>query len=107
MSHHRILRSGGVVTAAALLSLACGGSSGGSSSSGTSKGEIIIASDLPTSGADASSGLPTQQGAQFAVQQKGSVKGFKLTFQPYDDAVNGKHDPQKGVQNVQQMLSSS
>src|SRR5919199_3829542 len=100
MSHHRALRGGGVLALAALLSFACGGGGGTSGGGGTDKGEIIIASDLPTSGADASSGLPTQQGAQFAVQQKGSVKGFKLTFLPFDDAVNGKHDPQKGVQNL-------
>jgi branched-chain amino acid transport system substrate-binding protein len=106
MSHHRALRGGGTLALAALLSIACGGG-GGTSGGGADKGEIIIASDLPTSGADASSGLPTQQGAQFAVQQKGSVKGFKLTFLPLDDAVNGKHDPQKGVQNVQQMLSNN
>ena len=107
MSHHRALRGGGVLTLAALLSFACGGGGTSGGGGGTDKGEIIIASDLPTSGADASSGLPTQQGAQFAVQQKGSVKGFKLTFLPLDDAVNGKHDPQKGVQNLQQMLSNT
>src|SRR5437660_6179909 len=80
MSHHRILRGGGVIASAALLSLACGGGGTGGTGSDTSKGEIIIASSLPTSGADASSGLPTQQGANFAVSQKASVKGFKLTF---------------------------
>ncbi|HYM95818.1 MAG TPA: branched-chain amino acid ABC transporter substrate-binding protein, partial [Candidatus Sulfotelmatobacter sp.] len=66
-----------------------------------------IASDLPTSGADASSGLPTQYGAQFAVTQKGTVDGFTLKFVPFDDAVNGKHDPTKGAQNVQQMISNT
>ncbi len=65
----------------------------------------IIASDLPTSGSEASSGLPTQNGAAFAVSQTPSYKGIKITFKPFDDAVNGVHDPQKGAQNVQQMLS--
>jgi branched-chain amino acid transport system substrate-binding protein len=92
---------------AALAAMACGGSSGTSSGADTSKGEIIIASDLPTSGADASSGLPAQNGAQFAVQQTAAIKGFKLTFLPFDDAVNGVHDPQKGAQNVNQMLANS
>src|SRR5215470_17694677 len=87
---------------------ACGGGGGGGGGGGeANKGEIIIGSELPTSGADASSGLPAQLGAQFAVTQKGSTKGFKLTFLPFDDAVNGAHDPQKGVQNVQQMISNS
>jgi branched-chain amino acid transport system substrate-binding protein len=89
---------------ATLFAFACGSSSTGGSAS---KGEIDIASDLPTSGADASSGLPTQYGAQFAVTQKGTVDGFTLKFVPFDDAVNGKHDPTKGAQNVQQMISNT
>lgn len=67
--------------------------------------EIIIASNFPTSGADASSGLPAQNGAAFAVSQTPTLKGFKLTFKPFDDAVNGVHDPQKGAQNYQQMVA--
>jgi len=92
-----------VLIAATLFAFGCGSSSTGT----TSKGEIDIASDLPTSGADASSGLPTQYGAQFAVTQKGSVDGFNLVFTPFDDSVNGVHNPQKGVQNVQQMISNT
>ena len=93
-----------VLIAATLFAFACGSSSTGGT---TVKGEIDIASDLPTSGADASSGLPTQYGAQFAVTQKGSVDGYTLKFVPFDDAVNGKHDPTKGAQNVQQFISNS
>jgi branched-chain amino acid transport system substrate-binding protein len=93
-----------VLTVATLVAFACGGTTGGG---GGSKGEIDIASDLPTSGADASSGLPTQYGAAFAVEQAGSVKGFTLKYVPFDDAVNGKHDPTKGAQNVQQIISNS
>jgi branched-chain amino acid transport system substrate-binding protein len=88
---------------AAFVAFACGGTTGG----GGAKGEIDIASDLPTSGADASSGLPTQYGAAFAVSQKGSIQGFTLKFVPLDDAVNGKHDPTKGAQNVQQFISNN
>jgi len=61
---------------AAFVAFACGGSGGGT----TSKGTITIGSDLPTSGADASSGLPTQYGAAFAVSQAATVKGFTLSF---------------------------
>jgi branched-chain amino acid transport system substrate-binding protein len=92
-----------VLIAATLFAFACGSTSTGT----TVKGTIDIASDLPVSGADASSGLPTQYGAQFAVTQKGSVDGFTLVFTPFDDAVNGKHDPTKGAQNVQQIISDS
>ncbi len=92
-----------VLIVATFAAFACGGTGGGN----TNKGTIDIGSDLPTSGADASSGLPTQYGAAFAVSQAGTVKGFTLKFVPYDDAVNGKHDPTKGAQNVQQMISET
>lgn len=114
----RWLSMASVSLAIALVSAACGGggtgttsgspaASGGAAatSAAASGGEIIIASDLPTSGADASSGLPTQNGAAFAMSQTTSYKGIKFTFKPFDDTVNGVHDPQKGAQNVQQMLS--
>src|SRR5450759_1494194 len=91
-----------VLIMATFVAFACGGTSGG----GGSKGEIDIASDLPVSGADASSGLPTQQGAQFAITRAATVRGYTLKFVPFDDAVNGTHDAQKGVQNVQAMLSN-
>jgi branched-chain amino acid transport system substrate-binding protein len=106
-----------VLTAIALVAAACGGGGTGAATTApaattavaattaAAAGEIIIASDLPTSGADASSGLPAQNGAAFAVSQTPTYKGIKITFKPFDDAVNGVHDPQKGAQNVQQMLS--
>ena len=94
-----------VLAVAAFVAFACGGSTNGGG--GGSKGEIDIGSDLPVSGADASSGLPTQNGANFAVTRAGTVRGYTLKFTPYDDAVNGAHDPQKGVQNVQAMLSNN
>jgi len=113
----RWLSMASVLTAVALVAAACGGGGTGASTTapaGTTAavattaaaaGEVIIASDLPTSGADASSGLPTQNGVAFALSQLTTYKGIKITFKPYDDTVNGVHDPQKGAQNVQQMLS--
>ena len=96
-----------VLIVATFVAFACGSTSSGGG--GGSKGEIDIASDLPVSGADASSGLPTQQGAQFAVDHivaTGLFHGYTIKFIPYDDAVNGVHDAQKGVQNVQAMLAN-
>jgi len=90
-----------VLIIAAFVAFACGGSGGGSA-----KGEIDIASDLPTSGAETSSGIPTQNGANFAVTRAATVRGYTLKFIPYDDAVNGAHDPAKGVQNVQAMIAN-
>jgi len=114
----RYLSMASVLTAIALVAAACGGGGTGAATTtpaattaaattAAAAGEIIIASDFPTSGADASSGLPAQNGAAFAVSQTPSYKGIKFTFKPFDDAVNGVHDPQKGAQNVQQMLSDT
>src|SRR5256712_1276444 len=98
--------AGAIITGFAMLATACTSGTGGGGG-GTSKGEIIVASDQPTSGGDASDGLPAQNGIQFAVESAGSIKGFKLTFKGWDDTVNGNHDPQKGAQNIQEMIADS
>src|SRR5713226_511079 len=79
---------------------------GVTTSTGGSKGDIWIASDLPVSGADASSGLPAQNGAMYAITSIGTIKGYTLHFKPYDDAVNGKHDATKGAQNITDIISN-
>lgn len=95
-----------VAMVAAFAAFACGG--GSSSGGGTSnKGTIAIGVDLPESGGEASNGLPTLNGVKFAVQQKKSIKGFTLDVANFDDAVNGVHDPQKGAQNIDQMLANA
>lgn len=116
MSHHntehrredtlskRWLKSTSLFFASMIIAAACtqgGGQAGGD------KGEIIIASDFPVSGADRASGRGPEAGVAFAVQQTGTIKGFKLTHKPYDDAVNGVHDPQKGAQNVTDMCGNT
>lgn len=68
------------------------------------KGEIVIASDFPTSGAIRSSGRGPEAGVAYAIQIAGSVKGFKLIHKPYDDAVNGLQDAEKGTQNFTDMV---
>jgi branched-chain amino acid transport system substrate-binding protein len=107
MTRIRRFRSFSLIAGTALVALACGGNSGGTStgSTDTSKGEIKVAADYPSSGNDASDGIPETNGAAFAVTQTKAIKGFKLTFVPFDDTVNGVHDPQKGVQNITQMVS--
>jgi branched-chain amino acid transport system substrate-binding protein len=86
-------------------------SSSSSTSSGASGGTIKIGVDLPVSGADASIGIPTQNGAVLAVEeanQKGFAGGkFKLDTSLLDDAVQGKHDPAAGAQNVKTFISDS
>ena len=117
MTAFRSLKAASVLTVGTLVIFACGGGAPAASPTAaptaaataapTPVGEIIIASDFPTSGADAASGLPAQNGAAFAFQGTPTLKGFKLTFLPFDDAVNGVHDPQKGAQNAQQMVANT
>src|SRR5438093_12503573 len=96
--------AGAIIAGLAMVATACTGVGGGG---GATSGEIIIASNQPTSGGDASDGLPAQNGIQFAVESKGTIKGFKLTFKGWDDTVNGTHDPQKGAQNIQEMIADT
>jgi len=93
-------------TAAAASTPATGG---GSTFSGDT---IKIAVDLPTSGGDASDGIPTRNGVELAIAQandKGGVtiggKTYKLEMYALDDAVNGIHNPDQGVKNVQQFIA--
>jgi branched-chain amino acid transport system substrate-binding protein len=99
----RLIRSASLLIAGAFLAAACGQGGGGA---GGDKGEIIIATDFPVSGADRASGRPAEAGATYAIQQAGTIKGFKITAKNYDDAVNGVHDPQKGAQNVTDMVNN-
>ncbi len=61
------------------------------------------------SGADASIGIPTQNGAVLAVEEanKNGFAGgkFKLEASLLDDAVQGKHDPNAGAQNVKTFIA--
>lgn len=88
--------------AAAFLAAAC--SVGGAGPEG---GEIIIASDFPTSGADRASGRGAQAGVAYAIRLTPTIRGFRITHRPYDDAVNGADDPQRGAQNVMDMVNST
>jgi branched-chain amino acid transport system substrate-binding protein len=68
---------------------------------------IVIGADFATSGADATAGIPTQNGAVLAVEQeaaRGLPGGYSIRIQTEDDAVGGVHDPSQGVRNVQALL---
>ena len=93
-----------------VLSLAaCGGGTSSGGSSGASSGTIKIGVDLPVSGADASIGIPTENGVVMAVEEanKAGFAGgaFKLDTYVLDDAVQGKHDPAAGAQNVKTFIA--
>lgn len=106
MTRLKGLRPVAVVFAASLAAAACGGSSGGSSST-ADKGEIHIGVEMPLSGTESTQGQPILKGVQYAAQRAGKVKGFTIKVIPFDDAVNGVHDPQKGAQNVQAMVGDT
>ena len=92
------------MVAGVLLATACAGGGGGGSGD---KGEIIIASDFPVSGAERASGRGPEAGVAYAVLKTPTIKGFKITHKPYDDTVNGVHDPQKGAQNYTDMCNNN
>jgi branched-chain amino acid transport system substrate-binding protein len=89
------------------LVAACAPAGGPGASPGGDKGEIIVLSEFPTSGASAASGLPAQNGVAYAIQVKKEIKGFRLVHQPNDHSVAGVHDPQKAAQNIQQAVQNS
>lgn len=70
---------------------------------------IKIGVDLPLSGQSASTGLPTRNGAQLAVEQINAagdlIPGYSLQLYVLDDTVNGVHNPQQGAANAQTLIS--
>jgi len=78
-------------------------------SGGTIKIGVDLGVDLPVSGADAAIGVPTQNGAVLAIEaanKSGFTGGvFKLEASLLDDAVQGKHDPAAGAQNVKTFIA--
>ena len=82
-----------------------------SSESSSAAGQTIkIGMDLPLSGGDASNGIPTRNGAMLAIEDANAKTvpgGFKFAAYDLDDAVQGKHDPGQGAQNVKSFVADS
>src|SRR6266852_200247 len=96
------------------LLAACGsGTTGTGSAAPTAAGSTIIkiASELPVTGADESSGKPAQDGAQLAVNQANTnhtIPGITLQFVPKDDVgPSGTHDPAQGAANVTALVGDA
>jgi branched-chain amino acid transport system substrate-binding protein len=96
------------------LLVACGSgttSSGSSSTPTTGSTTIKIATDLPVSGSDTSSGKPAEDGAHLAVTQANAnhtIPGYTLVFDPKDDVgPSGLHDPAVGAQNVTSLVGDA
>jgi len=102
----------GVPLLLALLA-ACGGTgtSGGNPSGGTTTGVIKVATELPVSGGDASSGKPAENGAHMAVDEANAanaIPGYKLEFVAKDDVgASGTHDPTVGAKNVTDLIGDA
>lgn len=91
---------------------ACGTSSTGGGGGSSCTGTVTVATELPTSGSDASDGGPTQNGAQLAVTQankNNTLNGCKVNLITKDDAsvALGKHDPNQGASNMTSLASNS
>ena len=92
--------------------VACGsgttGTGGGGSTPTTGSTTIKIATDLPVSGKDESSGKPAENGAHLALDQANAnhtIPGYTLVFDPKDDVgLSGIHDPAVGQQNVTSLI---
>jgi branched-chain amino acid transport system substrate-binding protein len=102
-----ILRPFAAVAGLALFA-ACSGNGSHSASGGA--GTVTIGIDLPLSGADASTGIPTQNGAVLAIEQankRGLPGKFQLAYSSLDDAVQGVHDPAQGAQNIKTFIADA
>jgi branched-chain amino acid transport system substrate-binding protein len=101
-----------VLTAVAFL-VACSSSPTSTTSSQSSSASatgvtIKIGIDLPLSGADAATGIPTRNGSVMAIEEtdaKGAPGGITFVAYDLDDAVQGAHDPAQGAQNVKSFIA--
>jgi len=98
---------------AILAACGSGTTGGGSSTTPTVTGSttIKVATELPTSGKDATSGKPAENGAHLAVDQANAnhtIPGYTLLFVPKDDVgPSGIHDPTVGAANVTALASDA
>jgi branched-chain amino acid transport system substrate-binding protein len=96
-------------TAAVVAALAACGSTTGGTANKLCNGQIIVASELPTSGTDGTEGKPAENAVKLAVQQhQNDISGYTLSFVGYNDvsAAKGAHDPDQGAKNVTEMVGN-
>jgi branched-chain amino acid transport system substrate-binding protein len=92
---------------------ACGAGTTGGGATPTPAGSTVIkiATDLPVSGKDTSSGKPAENGAHLAVDQANAnhtIPGYTLVFVPKDDVgASGLHDPTVGEANVRTLIGDA
>lgn len=69
--------------------------------------DIVIASDLPLTGALGNLATPLRDAIALAVGDQGSVGGYRLAYASFDDALIGTYNLDKGGQNVKLMIGDS
>ena len=72
----------------------------------TPEANILIGSDFPISGFFGDT-PPAMQAIQLAVEQHPTIGRFRLGYLSLDDAVAGVATPEKGIQNVSQLIDDS
>jgi len=104
------LRTAGTLAAiTALAFAACNQAAPGGSGGATGK-VLKIGTELPMSGAETANGEPTANGVKLAIKQANAqnlVPGYTIDINVQDDAVNGKHDPQQGAQNMHTLVADA
>jgi len=90
---------------------ACGAGTPPTTTGTSSVVSIKIATELPVSGSDASSGKPAENGAHLAVDQANKnnfLPGYQFEFDPQDDVgASGIHDPSVGAKNVTSLIGDA
>ena len=93
------MRAGASFLLVGLVVVACQGGGGESS-----RPDIVIASDLPTS-ASGSTTLLLEQAVDFAIRQQPSINGFRLAYWPLDNALGAQPSQLRGRENVKRMIA--
>src|SRR5207245_1632710 len=66
---------------------------------------LKIGVDLPLSGPEGRAGTPALNGVQFFVNKHPTIDGFTVQVAAKDDAVAGRHDPEKGASNIRALAA--
>jgi branched-chain amino acid transport system substrate-binding protein len=114
-----MIRTGRIARLATFIAVAVLSACGGDKSAVTTSSQatatdaasglvVKIGIDLPLSGGDAATGIPTRDGAVLAIEEanaEGRTGGIKFVAYDLDDAVQGAHDPAQGAQNVKTFVA--
>ena len=74
-----------------------------STGNSSSRPDIIIASDLPTSAFD--SALPFEHAIDFAIRRQSTIEGYSLAYWPLDDSLGAQQSQLRGRGNVRRMIA--